>query len=296
MAEEGQAEGVVTATVTKTEGVTSVAEPVPFADAEGNLRENWYADDDDLKEHGETLKRFKNVKPLAKSFMQVRKMVGTDLTAIPTDKFTEKDWDAWHDAGGRPSTAADFNFKKPDDFPEELWSDSRALEWMEFLHKIGISENQAKSIFEKNNGDILVGDKSLNDAIAISRQEVKDGLYKDWGNAYESKNHLGNLAIEHGCKGATATPEGDAEFKARLCDKFGDDPDFIRYSSNLGGKFAEHGSITVSQVPTPGDIQSQITEIMAKPEYSHRDKKVRQPLIDQVMTLRNQLNKSKGTT
>ena len=272
-----------------------VVAPVPFADENGTLKENWYADDE-LKEHEETFKRFKDVRSLAKSYAQVRKMVGTDLTAIPTDKFTEKDWDAWYEAGGRPSTSADYNFKKPEDFPEELWSDTRALEWMEFLHKIGISSKQAQAIFEKNNSDIVTGDKSLSDAIAIDRQEVKDGLYKDWGIAYESKNNLGNLAIEQGCKGATATPEGDAEFKARLLDKYGDDPDFIRYSSNLGGKFAEHGSITVSQVPTLGDIQTQITEIQAKPEYTHRDKKVRQPLIDQVMTLRKQLNKSKGTT
>lgn len=283
-----------TETKEMTETTTEVV-PVPFADENGTLKKNWFADDE-LKEHEETFKRFKDVRSLAKSYAQVRKMVGTDMMTKPHDKFTESDWENFYEAGGRPPTAADYNFVKPDDFPEELWSDSRALEWMEFLHKIGISSKQAKAIFEKNNSDIVIGEKSLSDAIAIARQEVNDGLYKDWGNAYESKKHLGNLAIEHGCKGATATPEGDAEFKARLCDKYGDDPDFIRYSSNLGGKFAEHGSITVSTVPTPGDVQTQIAEIMAKPEYTHRDKKVRQPLIDQVMTLRKQLNKSKGTT
>lgn len=283
-----------TETIETTETTTTVA-PVPFADAEGTLKENWYADDE-LKEHEETFKRFKDVRSLAKSYAQVRKMVGTDMMTKPNDKFTEADWETFYEAGGRPTTAADYNFKKPDDFPEELWSDSRALEWMEFLHKIGISAKQAKAIFEKNNGDIVIGDKSLSDAIAIDRQAVNDGLYKDWGNAYEPKKHLGNLAIEHGCKGATATPEGDAEFKARLTEKFGDDPDFIRYSSNLGGKFAEHGSITVSTVPTPGDIQSQINELNKNPDLFHRDKKVRQPLIDQRNTLTEQLNKSKGIT
>jgi len=283
-----------TNTTETTETTTVVADPVPFADADGNFKEGWQGSlDEDLRED-KTLATMKNVNSMAKSLVFTKKMVGTDVTALPHDKFTEKDWDTWHDAGGRPPTAADYNFVKPKDFPDELWSDSRAVEWMDFLHKIGISANQAKAIFEKNNGDILIGDKSLSDAVAIDRQEVNDGLYKDWGNAYEPKKHLGNLAVEHGCKGATATTEGDAEFKARLLDKFGDDPDFIRYSSNLGGKFAEHGSITVSTVPTPGDIQTQIAEIMAKPEYTHRDKKVRQPLIDQVMTLRKQLNKSKG--
>ncbi len=283
-----------TTAVETTEKTTVVAESVPFADAEGNLREGWQGGlDEDLRED-KTLATMKNVNSMAKSLVFTKKMVGTDVTALPHDKFTEKDWEAWHEAGGRPPTSADYNFVKPKDFPDELWSDSRAVEWMDFLHGIGISTKQAQAIFEKNNGDILVGDKSLSEAIGIARQEVNDGLYKDWGNAYESKKHLGNLAIEQGCKGATATPEGDAEFKARLCDKFADDPDFIRYSSTLGGKFAEHGSITVSTVPTPGDIQTQITAIMAKPDYMHRDKKVRQPLIDQVQTLQKQLNKSKG--
>lgn len=289
MAEETDTETITTET-TSTE-----VNSIPYADAEGNLRKDWYVDED-LKDGEETLKRFNNVKHLAKSYNQVRKMVGTDMATKPNDNFTESDWDAWHEAGGRPATAADYNFTKPDELPDEHYSEAVALEAMELFHKLGLNNKQAKTIFDFHNGLVIKNLAAEDHDIKLERQNVKDGLHNDWGAAYESKHHLGNLAIEEGCKDATATPEGDAEFKARLCDKFGDDPDFIRYSSNLGNKFAEHGSMVISQVPTPGDLQTQIAEIMAKPEYTHRDKKIRQPLIDQALALRKQLNKSKGIT
>lgn len=268
-----------TETTDTTEDTTTA---VPYADAEGKLREGWHGDD-------ETLKRFTNVNDLSKSYLQVRKMVGTDMMTKPGDKYTEEDWNAFHEAGGRPATPADYGFARPEGMPDEYWSDSRMLDWSEFMHKIGLSATQAKQIFEKNNGEVILGDTANKQAREAEVMTAKDSLNQKWGAAYESKLHLGNLAIEQGTM-------GDSELKARVIEKFGHDPDFTEYSSNLGSKFAEHGSIKVSQVPTPGDIQTQITEIMQRPAYMSSDKKVRGPLIDQVMALRNQLNKSKGIT
>ena len=258
-------------------GTDTTTAPVPYADAEGKLKEGWHGND-------ETLKRFTNVNDLSKSYLQVRKMVGTDMITKPSDKYTEDDWNAFYEAGGRPSTPADYGFKRPDGMPDEYWSDSRMLDWGEFMHKIGLSAAQAKQIFEKNNGEVILGDTANKQAREAAVMAAKDGLNQKWGAAYESKLHLGNLAIEQGTM-------GDSELKARVIEKFGHDPDFTEYSSNLGSKFAEHGSITVSQVPAPVDIQTQITEIMQRPAYLNPNKKVRQPLIDQVMALRNQLKK-----
>lgn len=268
---------------------------VPYADHEGNLRKDWYVDEE-LKGSEETLKRFKNIKNLAKSYEQVRKMVGTDVVKRPNDKSTEDEWNAYYDAGGRPKVALDYNFTKPDELPPEHYSEKVALEAMELFHKLGYNPKQAKGAFDFHNNLVIEAVKAQEASRKLEVQTAKDELVNELGAAYASREHLGNVAIEIGCKGATPTAEDDAELKAILLEDFGANPWFARFMMNIGKHFAEHSSEIISQVPTPGDIQSQINEIMKKPEYTSTDKKVRQPLIDQVMTLRNQLNKSKGIT
>jgi hypothetical protein len=89
-----------------------------------------------------------------------------------------------------------------------------------------------------------------------SAAELKANLLSEWGNAYTQKEHLANFTVEKGTG-------GDAEFKERLLQKFGNDPDFIKYSANLGKGFSESGAIPhTTTSPTPADLQSQINEIM----------------------------------
>jgi hypothetical protein len=61
----------------------------------------------------------------------------------------------------------------------------------------------------------------------------------------------------------------------------------------MGYKFVEHKIVEDPGIPTPADLQTQITEIMADPRYDHTDPEVRQPLIDKVLMLRRKLNENK---
>lgn len=272
-----------TATTETTETETT---PVSMIGEDGNFVKGWQKmlTDETLHED-KTLATIKSPESLAKSYVHVRKQVPLDKIAIPNESSTDDDWEKWHEAGGRPPTAVDYNLARPKDFPEEVWSDERANKWMERFHKVGLNRKQVKYLFDEHNTDILEAIKAQNDAIVANRQEIKDGLYKDWGAAYDSRKHQGDYAVEKGT-------DGDAEFKARLTAKFGDDPDFIRFASNIGGKFAEHGDIVSAKISTPGDIQEQITKVMADPKFTHKDKRVRQPLIDKVMRLREELRKN----
>ena len=235
--------------------------PVSMVGQDGNFVKDWHKllADETLHED-ETLQRFKNVESLAKSYLHVRRQVPLDKIAIPNEHSTDDDWEKWHEAGGRPLTAVDYNLARPKDFPEEYWSDERANKWMERFHKVGLNMKQVQAIFADYNADILEDLKTQNDLIKANREEVKNGLFKDWGAAYEQRKHQGDYAVEKGTL-------GDAEFKERLLAKFGDDPDFIRFASNIGGKFGEHEDIS-AQIPTPDDIQQQINAEMAKPAYT----------------------------
>lgn len=253
MAEETTSETIETTTV-----------PVSMIGEDGNFVEGWQKmlKDETLHED-KTLQQLKNIDNLAKSYVHVRKQVPLDKMAIPNENTTDEEWESWHTAGGRPPTAADFNIARPDDFPEENWNNDIALAAQDLFHKIGLNTKQVAAITEFNNANIMAAIKVQNDAIIANRQEIKDGLFKDWGAAYPQKEHQGNYAIEKGTG-------GDAEFKARLTAKFGDDPDFIRFASNIGGKFAEHGDIVDSHIATPGDIQAEIDKEMQTEAYKSR--------------------------
>lgn len=263
---------------------TTAVAPVAMADADGTLREGWLDSLDEKYREEPYLKEVKNIKGMASSVVSARSMVGKDKIAKPNENSSEEDWEAYHIAGGRPDTAGDYNIVRPEDFPEEHWNNDIALAAQDLFHKIGLSSKQALALMEFNNGNVMAAAKVQAEAIIANRQAIKDGLFKDWGTAYPQKEHQGNYAIDKGT-------EGDPEFKARLTAKFGDDPDFIRYSSNLGGKFAEHGDIVASHIPTPGDIQTQIDEIMAKPAYTNEKLPGHEALVQQVQRLYKEKNR-----
>jgi hypothetical protein len=117
-----------------------------------------------------------------------------------------------------------------------------------------------------------------------TQKELVAGLQREWGRAYEQNVHLGNVAIEEGVK-------GNDEFKERLTKKFGNDPDFIRFASNLGSKFAESKMIDTS-IPTPMDIQEKINEMMQTDAYMNRNNPNHKITVEKVQRLFQQKHSS----
>lgn len=271
-------------TATETTETTATI-PTSMIGEDGNFVKDWskLLSDETLHED-KTLQTFKNVEGLAKSYVHVRKQVPLDKIAIPNETTSDEEWENWHTAGGRPPTAVDYNIARPDDFPEEHWKEERANKWMERFHKAGLNPKQVAYLSGKHNADMLEDIKKYNDDIIANRQGIKDGLYKDWGAAYDSKKHQGDYAINKGTG-------DDIEFRTRLCAKFADDPDFIRFCSNLGGKFAEHGDIVESHVSTPGDIQAEIDKEMHTDAYQKRTHPGHKAAMKRVALLFQEKNK-----
>ncbi len=267
--------------------VAPVAEPVVAPAVEPDFSwDTWNQSlDEDLRTE-KSLESFKHAKSkdellalVAKSFVNTKKMVGANVIAIPTDISTEGEWQEFHKAGGRPETVADYNLKRPDEFPEEYYSQEFADAAQELLFKFGASKKLADALHEMNNNRVLSQLKLQDQAKETARAELESGLATDWGAAFEQKKHLGNMAVTEG----TA---GDDEFKARLTKKFGDDPDFIRFAANLGGKFAEGKPPGFGAIPTPDDYQDQIEALMADPLYTKGTQQQRMRIADKIMAIR----------
>lgn len=265
--------------------------PVYFG-SDGSLADGWQSTLEEGLRDEKSLKGFKNVNDIAKSFVSTKSMVGKNTMEIPTDASNEVVWDTYYKAGGKPDTVADYNLKAPEGFPkevmEQVFPKARLEAWQERFFKAGISKKAADQFIADFTQDMLADLQSVKQAEEMELSELTSGLSTDWGAAYDQKIHLGNLAIEEGTM-------GDAEFKARVVAKIQKDPDLTRFTSNLGSKFAEGKSPDFSAVPTPADYQTQIDEIMANPLYMNGTQKERMKLADQIMALRTKMKPEKTT-
>ena len=231
-----------------------------IVNTDGTFAETWKESlSEDIR--GEVcLNTVRDVPGMAKQLVHAQRMIGKDKMAIPTETSTEDEWEAYYKAGGKPETAGDYNLVAPKDYPPELFNKELAGKAQDLFHKIGLSKKQANALLEFNLNTTLGMHQDITNAAELQQQETIEGLHKDWGAAYEQKVHMGNVAIEEGTG-------GDSEFIARITGKYGNDPDFIRFSANLGSKFAE-ASGAPQTIPTPVDLQDQINEEMAKPSYT----------------------------
>ncbi len=286
MVDEATTEVPASTETTTTAPVTTEATTVTetnFFGTDGVLNEGWRGTLGEELREDKSLMSFKNVGDLAKSFVTTKKMVGANVIAIPTDVSSEGEWQEFHKAGGRPETVADYNLGVPEGFPEEIkaqvFPEGRIEKWQERFFKGGVSKKAADAFIAEFTQDILADYKSIQQAKEIEMTALKSNLSIEWGAASEQKKHFGNMAVEEGTL-------GDVDFKERLLQKFGDDPDFIKFSSNLGGKFAEGKPPGFGVVPTPSDYQDQIEALMANPLYTKGTQAERMRIADKIMAIR----------
>ena len=252
-------EGTTDATVTT---ATADAQPTPLVNSDGELKEGWR---DTLPEDirgDKVFDRVSNFEGIMKSLSSAEKAFGKDKIVKPNEASSDVEWDAYYAAGGRPETAGDYNLTRPEELPEEYYSQELATAAQELFHKIGLSKKQADALFAFNNNNVIaVLTKNAQDA-ELESTTLKNGLYADWGNAYEQKKHDGNVAIDK-----YAESEHDDSFKERIVGKYGNDPDFIRFAAFAGIPYRETGSPAATSIPTPGDIQEQINTEQANKAY-----------------------------
>lgn len=263
--------------------------PASLIGADGALVENWQKQApegyEDLRED-KTLSTIKNIWDFGKSHVHMRKQVPMDKMPRPTDTWEDADWDEFYKAGGRPDTKEDYKITYADEIPEEMRPTKEVTEkFQEIFHKHGASKELVDALTAYNNELTLAGITKTNQDFELAVIEVQDALRKDWGLAYEQNVHRGNVAIDK-----DKDAEKDPVYKTRLLEKINKDPDLIRFASNMGYKFVEAHIVEDPGIPSQGDLQQQITDLMADPKYTHKDTAVRQPLIDKVLLLRRKLN------
>ena len=281
---------VVTAPVVEPPATVPVIAPeTNYFGKDGVLSEGWQSTLPEGYRDEPSLKTVKDAKVLAKMFVDTKRMVGKDTIAIPTDTSPKDEWSEYYRHGGRPDTVEDYGLAVPEGFPpefaEKVFPADRIAQWQQRFFDGGVSKKAASQFIAEFANDMLTDIQSMKQVEEAQLAELTSGLSTDWGAAFEQKKHFGNMAIEEGTN-------NDADFKTRITDKFGSDPDFVRFAANLGSKFSEGKSPEFTNIPTPSDLQTQIDELMASPVLLDRNSTVAQraAITSRIMDLRNKMN------
>ena len=281
------AEPVVTPVV---EPVVPPVTPTVFFGTDGALNEGWQGKLEEGLREEKSLAGFKTVNDLSKSFVMTKKMVGANVIPVPGEASTEIEWQEFHKAGGRPETVADYGLTRHESIPEDQYSQDYVDGLQEILFKFGGSKKLADALkeYDDNFKIAQIASKAVEKETAMT--ELKSALVTKWGAAFEQRTHFGNMAIEEGTV-------GDDALKERLLAKpWINDPDFVEYSSNLGGKFSEGKPPGFGAIPTPSVYQDQIDALMEDPLYTKGTQAQRMKIAEKIMAIRKLMKPEPATT
>lgn len=135
-----------------------------------------------------SLASFKDIGSLAKSHVEAQKLIGAARVAIPGEKATDAEWDAFYNKIGRPETIDKYEtVELKDEKGNVLYKpdDNERAELMKHFHKIGLTARQAKAMQEYSlkyfhqHQSKTAAEKEQASAAAIN------GLKQEWGDKFD---------------------------------------------------------------------------------------------------------------
>ena len=208
-----------------------------------------------------SLTKFQSEGDLAKSYVEIQKMVGADKVAAPNENWTDDEWSDFYDRVGRPGEPGAYSFDNiavPEGLPVE---DGLALTMIEAAHKAGLSQRQFDSMFNTflgtQGGMMAEAMQATTNAPAATEQALRE----EWGTA--APENFKNLRRAYAWFGREALDEINVEGGGKL----GDHPGFLRLLAAKGAEMAQHGTFggdvkqNVGFGKTPQDAQSEIASL-----------------------------------
>ncbi|KKN00113.1 hypothetical protein LCGC14_1141110 [marine sediment metagenome] len=201
-----------------------------------------------------SLESFKDVAGLGKSFVETKKMVGNAIQLPEEGKEPgEGQLDGIYDKLGRPKTAEEYKFTKPD-IPDGIpWDETMEKSFLARAHKAGLSNGQVETLMQWHGEEIRrqwgVGQEHLAESV--------DELKGEWGANFDRNIALAQRAVVW---------VGGEELKGLLeSTGLANNPIFVRAYAKQGKALAEDGLIEseVSGVPGLEDAKTKITEYLA---------------------------------
>jgi len=238
---------------------TGAPPATPIVGPDGKLAADWIQRLPEDIRNEECLKLVPDFPGAIKQLVHAKKVVGTNKVAIPTEKSSPEEWSAYYDAGGRPKTPADYKATIPEEL-KSLFTDERIEATRKLAHEIGISQKQFDQYLKHEiEMSVQVLEKEQKE-VEQARLNAESALKKEFGAAYEERMHVAKVLI------AESFP--DSEERQAFLEKYGDDPDFIRFASKIGNRLVESKAMIAEITQqTPKEAQTKIHDLMNTPGY-----------------------------
>jgi len=222
------------------EAVKEVVEGQEGAEGTGDAGDNgdggaaWYENlGPDLKAHP-SITKFKEPGSLAKSYVELEKMVGKDKIVVPTDKSKPEEWAAFYEKIGRPKEMG--GYETPNiEIDESLKLKEHNLEaFKKKAHELGLTKKQFSEMYGFYHE---MGQQDYNALLqnqTESKKTTETALRGQWGSAYDAKVDGAQKVINSFFKGkidksnqgaftALANSKGFIEAMADIASKVGED-------------------------------------------------------------------------
>jgi hypothetical protein len=185
---------------------------------------------EDLRNH-DTLSKFDTEEGLAKSYINLERMLGGDKIPVPKDPEDKEAWDRYYAAGGRPADPEKYVINRPAELAEGVTIDEEGEKFLkQFAHQNGFNQRQFDAAYKAFYEHQAKASAAWQKAQADAKAEAERALQLT-GNREE----VMTLAK------ATVTQYFDQEAIARLEQAgLGNDPIIIRSLAKIGKDLTGH--------------------------------------------------------
>jgi len=216
---------------------------------------------------------------LAKSYINLEKMVGRDKIPMPT---TPEEFTSAFRRLGAPETSDGYDFKAPDELPPGInYDEEGEKKFKEMAHGLNLTKEQAAGLYKQMWDVNITNFNAAQESRNMSQEQAMTALKHEWGeNDFAINLEVASRGLE-----AVFSEESQALIKERL----GDAPEIIKDLNKLGMNLIEEGALTgvnTGGAMTGKMMDDKITDLMAHPAYMDSAHIEHKKIVDQVYMLR----------
>jgi len=207
--------------------------------------------DDDLKGK-ETWKSFNNPADVAKSYVELQKLVGWK-GEIPAKDDLPEAWDEFYTKLGKPESAEAYGIELPDNLKAMEGSDERANKVAEIAHKANLTTDQANELF---NGLFEMESAQIGQSIQQAEAKEKanlETLQSAWGDG-----------IQDMCDAVSQMEKKLGVFDTMEANGLNNNAEFLVLMGRIAGEMSESSTIETAMSQTPAGLENEHSEIMTQ--------------------------------
>ena len=234
------------------------AEPAAGAAAAGGGgAQDWRASLPEDIRGDASIKDFKDIGSLTKSFIEAQKLVGGSAR-VPKADAPDEEWAKFYQRVGRPESAEKYELKMPQ-MPEGQKVDEKLVtNFKTWAHEAGLHPRQAQRLLDRYTAAQAQMVTEYNESMTNGVAELK----KEWGANFDKNTALAVKAVNE---------LGDDDLKALLDSTgLGNHPVLIKFFAGLGEQIGED-TIVVGDAPAVTDQDSR-DALQLKIDSIRRDK------------------------